>query len=141
VITICTTCFNVLHILCVCVRALCTALRINKRYFVGFEVSTAVLMNSIIFWDMTPCSSSSFNRRFGGIYRLHLQGRRNKFSKTSKQSLLNHQALINFLRDIKRLVTRYIAYEAFLATQCNDLYLGDRHSENGICIQCFSNFP
>jgi hypothetical protein len=38
-------------------------------------------MKSIIFWDMTPCSPLSFNRRFGGAYRLHLQSRRNRFSK------------------------------------------------------------
>jgi hypothetical protein len=35
-----------------------------------------VVMKSIIFWDMTPCSPLSFNRRFGGTYCLHLQGRR-----------------------------------------------------------------
>jgi hypothetical protein len=35
---------------------------------------------------MTPCSPLSFTRRFGGTYRLHLQGRRNRFSKpASKQ--------------------------------------------------------
>jgi hypothetical protein len=36
---------------------------------------------------MTPYSPLSVNRRFGGTYRLHLQGRRNKFSKqpASKQ--------------------------------------------------------
>jgi hypothetical protein len=33
-------------------------------------------MKSIIFWDVTPCSLLSCNRRFGGTYRLHLQGRR-----------------------------------------------------------------
>jgi hypothetical protein len=43
-------------------------------------------MKSIIFWDMTPCSALSFNRRFGRTYRLHLQGRRNRFGKTSKQA-------------------------------------------------------
>jgi hypothetical protein len=32
-------------------------------------------------WNMTPCSPLSFNRRFGGTCRLHLQGGRNKFSK------------------------------------------------------------
>jgi hypothetical protein len=37
---------------------------------VGFEVFTAVVMKSIIFWDMTPCSPLSCNRRFGGAYRL-----------------------------------------------------------------------
>jgi hypothetical protein len=35
---------------------------------------------------MTPCSSLSFNRRFGETYRLQLQSRRNRFSKPgSKQ--------------------------------------------------------
>jgi hypothetical protein len=29
----------------------------------------------IIFWEMTPCGSY-MNRRFGGSYRLHLQGAR-----------------------------------------------------------------
>jgi hypothetical protein len=29
----------------------------------------------IIFWEMTPCGSCK-NRRFGGSYRLHLQGAR-----------------------------------------------------------------
>jgi hypothetical protein len=29
----------------------------------------------IIFWEMTPCGSYK-NRRFGGLYRLHLQGAR-----------------------------------------------------------------
>jgi hypothetical protein len=35
---------------------------------------------------MTPCSPSSFNRRFGETCRLHLQGRRNKFSKNQQAS-------------------------------------------------------
>jgi hypothetical protein len=42
---------------------------------------TKLHMKYIIFWNMTPCSPMSVNRRFGGTYRLHLQGRRNKFSK------------------------------------------------------------
>jgi hypothetical protein len=46
-------------------------LGINNNYFVGFEIFTAVVMKSIIFWDMTPCSLLSCNRRFGGTYRLH----------------------------------------------------------------------
>jgi hypothetical protein len=31
-------------------------------------------MKSSIFWDITPCSPLKVNRRFGGIYCLHLQG-------------------------------------------------------------------
>jgi hypothetical protein len=45
----------------------------TKRENVGFEVFTGVVMKSIIFWDMTPYSPLSFNRRFGGTYRLHLK--------------------------------------------------------------------
>jgi hypothetical protein len=32
-----------------------------------------VVMKSIIFGDMAPCSLLSFNRRFGGTYRLHFR--------------------------------------------------------------------
>jgi hypothetical protein len=49
--------------------------------FVGFEVFTTVVMKSTIFWDITPCSPLKVYRRFGGTYRLHLQGRKNKLSK------------------------------------------------------------
>jgi hypothetical protein len=31
-------------------------------------------LKSIIFWDITPCSPLKVNRRFRGMYRLHLQG-------------------------------------------------------------------
>jgi hypothetical protein len=33
---------------------------------IGFEVFTAVVMKRVIFWDITPCSPLSVNRRFGG---------------------------------------------------------------------------
>jgi hypothetical protein len=44
--------------------------------YIGFDVFTVVVMKSIIFWEMMPCSPLSCNRRFGGTYRLHFQGRR-----------------------------------------------------------------
>jgi hypothetical protein len=43
-----------------------------------------VSLKSIIFWDVTPCSLLNCNRCFGGIYRLHLQGRRNNSARTSR---------------------------------------------------------
>jgi hypothetical protein len=65
----------------------------NRRVFfkkifsnVGFQVLTALVVKSTIFWDTTPYSPFSVNRRFGGTYRLHLQGRRNKFSKRKPAS-------------------------------------------------------
>jgi uncharacterized protein YjiK len=48
----------------------------NANFHVGFEVLTAVVMKSTIFWDIKPCSPLKVNRFFGGKYRLHLQGRR-----------------------------------------------------------------
>jgi hypothetical protein len=35
--------------------------------FAGFEVLTELVMNSFIFWDITPCGPLKVNRRFGGI--------------------------------------------------------------------------
>jgi hypothetical protein len=43
--------------------------------------SNIFIEKSTIFWDITPCSPLSVNRRFGGTFRFHVQGRRNKFSK------------------------------------------------------------
>jgi hypothetical protein len=48
---------------------------VTKYDVVKFEVFTAVTMKKAVFWDVAPCSSG-VNRRFGGTYRLHLQGRR-----------------------------------------------------------------
>jgi hypothetical protein len=49
---------------------------------------------------MTPCSPLSFKRCFGGTYRPHLQGRRNRFSKPANKQVESFLAgLLNlFLR-------------------------------------------
>jgi hypothetical protein len=49
--------------------------------YVGFDVLTAVVMKSTIFWNITPYSPLSVKRRFWGTYRLHLQRRKTKLSK------------------------------------------------------------
>jgi hypothetical protein len=43
------------------------------QYLVGFEVLTAVMMKSSIFWDITLYSSLKISWHFGGTYHLHLQ--------------------------------------------------------------------
>jgi hypothetical protein len=52
----------------------------------------------IIFWEMTPCGSYR-NRRFGGLYRLHLQGARVSYESVTIQelttSLCNLLALVH----------------------------------------------
>jgi hypothetical protein len=55
--------------------------KMKKTRHVRFEVLTTVVMKSTIFWDITPCSLLSVNRRFGRTYRLYLQGRKNQLSK------------------------------------------------------------
>jgi hypothetical protein len=56
------------------------------QFILGFEVLTAVVMKSIIFWDITPCSAFKVNRRFGGTYRLHLQGRKISGARNRRES-------------------------------------------------------
>jgi hypothetical protein len=48
---------------------------INLNIIVRFEVFTAVAMKIAVLWDVTPCRSC-VNRRFGGMYHNHLQGRK-----------------------------------------------------------------
>jgi hypothetical protein len=44
---------------------------------VRFEVFTAMTMKNADFWDVTQCGSGK-NRRFGGTYRHHHQGEKNR---------------------------------------------------------------
>jgi hypothetical protein len=37
-----------------------------------------------VFWDVAPCSSC-MNRRFGGTYRIHLQGRKNLLARNQHE--------------------------------------------------------
>jgi hypothetical protein len=60
-----------------------------------FEVLTAVVIKSSVFWDITSCNPLKFGQRFGGICRLHLQDRRisqvrNQHEACSKQSSRLH---------------------------------------------------
>jgi hypothetical protein len=53
-----------------------SVLFLSKHFHcLGYEVLTAVVMKSTIFWEVTWCSLLEIIRRFGGTYRLHLQGR------------------------------------------------------------------
>jgi hypothetical protein len=64
---------------------------------IEFEVLTAAVTKSSIFWDITPCSPLKVNRRFGGTRLLLLQGRVNNPSKkpaeTSRAWYLLHVCL------------------------------------------------
>jgi hypothetical protein len=71
---------------------------------------------------MTPCSLLSVNRRFGGTYRLHLQGRRNMFSK--KPASKEGSILILFNRNLlTRLCKNAIALRGQWATAACSLHV------------------
>jgi hypothetical protein len=52
---------------------------ICKHFSVGFEVFTPVTVKNAAFWDVA-LRGFIINWRFGGTYRLHLEGRRNNMS-------------------------------------------------------------
>jgi hypothetical protein len=51
---------------------------------VGFEAFKAVVINVAMSWDMALCSLYG-NRRFGGMYHLHLKGKRLANQEASAQ--------------------------------------------------------
>jgi hypothetical protein len=51
-------------------------------YLVRFKGFTAVTMKNAVFWDVTPCE----NRRFGGTYRLHHQGDKNRWARNASSN-------------------------------------------------------
>jgi hypothetical protein len=55
----------------------------NSWIYVRFEILTAVVVKSSVFWDVTLCSSLKVNRRFGVTYYHHIQSR-NKIQLVSR---------------------------------------------------------
>jgi hypothetical protein len=48
----------------------------GNLHVVGLEALTVATMENTVFCVATPCSPVEVHRRFGGMYHLHLQGRR-----------------------------------------------------------------
>jgi hypothetical protein len=44
-----------------------------------------VVMKSVVFWDIMPCSPLKVSRRFGGTYHLYLQSQRINQAKNQRQ--------------------------------------------------------
>jgi hypothetical protein len=113
---------------------------------IGFEVHTAVLMKSPVFWNITPCSLLKVNRRFGGIYRLHRQVPRIKPSKKpawnqvpGKASTLNTEATCSSETsvDFQRTTRRYIQDDRTLH-EINTCYSGSIWREPNSSSSSFS---
>jgi hypothetical protein len=68
-------------------------------------VQTVLRMKKAVFWDVAPCRSG-VNRRFGGTYRLHLQGRGEirKFAREVSVRDVKSSLLLLYLHVIKVLM-------------------------------------
>jgi hypothetical protein len=60
----------------------------------GFQGFLPKYWEFSIFWDITPCGPLKVNRRFGGICRLHLQGRRISQAKTSVKQVARRALIL-----------------------------------------------
>jgi hypothetical protein len=67
-----------------CTTRMCTLLRLLRKY-------TRMLKNTV-FCDVTPCGSCK-NRRFGGMYRLHHQGDKNRRTRKTLAVTSNRSTL------------------------------------------------
>jgi hypothetical protein len=83
-------------------------------WLVGFEVLTAIVMESTIFWDIPPCSLLKVNWRFGEICPFNLLGRRisearNQRVESCKQNISEdpEDGRDVFLRNVDWLSTDY----------------------------------
>jgi hypothetical protein len=52
---------------------------VGRPYLTGGGFS----LKNAVFWGVAPCRCSGLNRRFGGTFRLHLQGRKIRERRTS----------------------------------------------------------
>jgi hypothetical protein len=52
------------------------------------EIANYIGRKTTVFWDITPCTPLKVNRRFGRIYRLHLQGRKMSRARNQLESCL-----------------------------------------------------
>jgi hypothetical protein len=59
---------------------------VNRILHVRFEVFTAMTKKNAVFWDVASCRYF-VNRRFGGTYRLHLQGIRNPQAMNQREQV------------------------------------------------------
>jgi hypothetical protein len=82
------------------------------HYPVGFEVLTAVVMKSTIFWDITPYNPLSVNRRFGGTSPSSSGLKNISSARNQHESRLATETLV----DTQRTTWRYIPEDGNLCS-------------------------
>jgi hypothetical protein len=82
---------------------------------VRFEVFTAMTINNAVFWNVAPCRYF-VNRRFGGTYRLHLQGRRNPraINQRGQVAVPPKRRLTKYLHDATSQKTAFFMFKTSL---------------------------
>jgi hypothetical protein len=75
-------------------------------------------MKNVVFWDVVLCSSG-VNRRFGGTYRLHLQGRKSE-SEEEDDILHSHrcESLKSYTVQIMFEKIKCVVFYSYRPTQC-----------------------
>jgi hypothetical protein len=72
--------------------------RSTYHYNCGVAVLSNYTMKNAVFWEVTLCGSCK-NRRFGGTWRLHHQGDKNRWLSSSEMSVLTRATWHNIPED------------------------------------------
>jgi hypothetical protein len=97
---------------------------------VRFEVFAAMTMKNTVFWNVAPCRYF-VNRRFGGTYRLHLQGISNPRAMNQRE-----QITFCFLSDGNIYCMKYLIYwcNKFLNTILDNISRIFDNTFSAVCI-------
>lgn len=68
----------------------------RKIYEIKYEVLTLISLKTVVFWDMKQCSPVEVGRCFGGIYCLHLRGRKVMYASNHQVNRTMHTINRNY---------------------------------------------
>jgi hypothetical protein len=108
-----------------------TSSRNLKHFLENFNIyyqRNKMYIKNAVFWDVVPCRSFGLNRRFGGMYRLHLQNmeatRSPETSVQSTRSTRRHIPEDGFLHSHRREnLKSYKMYIFHVAFSCKNSIL------------------
>jgi hypothetical protein len=106
-----------------------------KNIYLRFEIFMTVTMKDAVFWDVDPCRYF-VNRRFGGMYRLHLQGIRNPRAMNQREQVYSY--LLTLVHRSWIYYTLKMEAIRFSETSVNKIYTRRHIPEDGILQKIFS---
>jgi hypothetical protein len=78
----------------------------------GFTGRRISFLKDAVFWDVAPCRSC-LNRRFGGTYRFHLQGRKIRERGTSMSGWLQTEPTVENIVFDTRAIEEILTFKSF----------------------------